>query len=359
MTHSAAIVYVHEPVSPFHAIKQIVGVRGVTKQVGLSKDTTVSFTVSISDIDDMRWLIPGMCWRIDQSWLGEDDWAGFVAPEEIPLDASEITINLRGPKDALLQQPLAPELPAVIGVTAAVEAALITAQSQGSPMLAGKFTDVGPATPLSVRGETVSQFINSMEQISICDFQERVEVTDQGLEFFLDFGVLENYTNVTLRRSDLVIGKFRSQPVPSTLTAFGAAGAFSERPRVTITPEQNPSGAGQSISRQADDRYRRLLVERAIGPAAIIHVNEINDRFGEGFEQIAYQRHQTLLSQVEEFYLTLENNENTRQLSLGDVFTLSVQDWVEGLDVEAELHVRLIDPQDDVGVRDIVASRMF
>ncbi len=362
MSQDSALVYVHEPVAPFQRVAGAIGVSGVQKNRGLSQDSSASFTVASNQVE-LSWLQPGMCWLLDQTHIGEEIWAGFVAPQVVPLDAPEIPVQLIGPKQALLQQPLVSVTPRVIAVVSAVKVALQTAQAQGSPMLEGTFNDVGLAFELTISGETASQFISSMQQISKADYLVNVEQTKSGLSFTLDFGIIEDHTGVVLTRDDIVAGEFVAQRIPSTMTAFGAAEVFSERERVTLSPDNSAIGSGQQTVLQADSRYGRLITERAIGPGAIIHVNQVDDRFREGFAQIALQRHESMLRQVEQFLFTLRDNANTRKVKVGDVITLSVKKWFQGktvdLDVESEVHVRSITPDDATGLRDVVTSKRF
>ncbi len=361
MSHDSVNVYVHEPVAPFIQIAgPISPVAGsVRKTVALSKDSSASFNLSAGDLENPSWLLPGMCWRIDQSYLGEPVWAGFVAPQTISLRAEDFTVSLVGPKDGLLQQPLAAEFPSVLSPESAVRSALIAAQTLGSPMLEGEFNDDSPTLPLAVRGDAASSFITAMQRVSASDYRERVILENNSLEFYLDFGRIQNDQSIVIGDEDLVDGSFTADRIPSTFTAFGAAAAFSSRESVSISPSQATTGPGSSSELAASAKYQNLLALRAIGPAAIKHATAIQERFDKGLIGLAAKQHDALLRFVDEYVLIVSNTANARRVQLGDVITLRVSDWCQSLDVDVRLHIREITPNDSDATRSIVGSVLF
>lgn len=357
------LAYVHAPIPPFIRIAGPIGtVPGVTKTIGLSEDPDAAITVALADID-LDWIRPGMCWAIDQSDIGEDLWAGFVAPQRIPFRADRMAVQFIGAKEGLLSTELALQLSARVTRGFAVQEAIKAAAGKVGGILPGVIEQGGAAIEVEPRGETVSQFISSLRADSgDADWRERVVADGNQLEFFLDFGTLEQRTNIVLRNIDLVTGYFVSDRLVVSLTEFGAGIGFSSRSASSVVAAQQRSALASPLAdiQPASDVYSDLLAARDIGPAAVRHVSEVRDRVDEGITRFAPARHEGLLRGVDTYYLTLDGNiANARLPKLGDIVRLDVVDWVEGLDVEVDIHIRHIGAHDEDNTRDVVGAVVF
>lgn len=351
--------YIHAPTPPFVRIGGPIAVSTISRTTGLSIDSTADLAVAAEDIE-LDWIRSGMCWAIDQSDIGEPLWAGFVDIEELPMDSESVRVPLLGPKLGLLAGELAVRLPARVSSGSAVRAALEAMQASNGAIFPGDIEEIGPAIELDVRGESASQFINTIREICSCDWRERVTArASNELQFFLDFGLLKRETRIVLGRNEIVTGvSARRRPVASLTTLSQAAG-FADRQAVTIAGGARQSAAQpvDGVMHPQDERVAELLRERDIGPAATRHAVEISERVGEGISNFAMERHVELLRGVEEVTFTLDATKADAQaVQLGDVVTVDVPNWFKTLHLNVKVHIREIAPQDSVGQRDVVAS---
>ena len=333
--------YVHDAKPPFSRIAGPIFVSSPNRVWGLSSPSEARITVSGADIQE-EWIRPGMCWVVDDSALGEPLWAGFVAPQAIPLFADSLDISLIGPKKALLEIEFAVRLPMNATRAFAIQQALEAAQLRHGGILPGNIDATeGAAIPLDVRGETVSDFIDTLhDETGLAEWKERVEVlSGDQLVFYLDFGTLKRQTNVVLGKRDLVNGLYVRERIPASLTLIGSSTGFQERQSVSVSFETGTvSGvpvAGSSSILDAQTRDR--ISERNIGPASAKHVTQISERVGEligaagegsvDLTEITRQRHGDLLRSMDEMLLTLDmTNTNTQRVKLGDVLRIEVPD---------------------------------
>jgi len=185
-------ISVHNPIPPFIRIAGPIPFSNLSREIGLSLDSHAEFSVSSEDIDQ-SWIRPGMCWSIKQT--GEDLWAGFISSQSIPFRARDIPISLVGPKQALLSVELAVRLPVRVSRGFAIQQALLAAQSQNIGIFPGLIDQEGAAIPLEVRGETISNFIDTVKEAAAgSDWRERVYAEGNTLKFVLDFGLLQRET---------------------------------------------------------------------------------------------------------------------------------------------------------------------
>jgi len=360
-------LYVHEPKPPYTLIAGPIRAASIDRRYGLSEDSSADIGVAVGDMQ-IAWMRPGMCWRIDESTIGEPPWAGFVAAQDIPLAPEEVSLSLTGPKRALLSIELAVRFPGRVSPSYAIEQALIAAHTKHGGIFPGDIDPTqGTATEIDVRGETISDFIDTMrEEAPGYEYRERCIVEDDGerLRFLLDFGPLQRPTNIVLHRNDLANGLYHRERITSGVTVLGSAIGFEGRESATTSAEGSTSasepaaGAFSPLSAVASD----LMNERAIGPAAQRHEIFISERVENDVLQVAELRHEELLRNVDEVFLQLDATKaSVRRLQLGDIVRLEVPSWGSplGFPVSVNIHVRHITPQSSLSRRDIVGAVLF
>ncbi len=298
-----------------------------------------------------------MCWVVDDSALGEPIWAGFVNEQAIPLNADQIDIDLIGPKRALLEVEMAVRLPVNSTRAYAVATALESAQIRHGGIQPGEIdaTD-GVAVPLEARGETVSDFINTLKTETGGDWRERVEPLAGGgeLVFYIDFGTLKRSTGITLSRRDLVDGLFTRERVPASLTFLSSAAGFEEREAAVASIETGATGEQGDTLAVLDAQIRDKLQERLIGPGAAFHSTQISERVSGDLASYGRIRHKEILDRMDEVLLTVDmSRSNPQAVRLGDVFRLDVQDWGAPLSItlDVKLHVFNTEINADAGTR--------
>jgi len=292
--------------------------------------------------------------------MGEDLWAGFVAPQRIPYGAAVLDISLVGPKVGLLTVEVAVRGASRSTRGFAVQEVILAAAAGTPGILPGIIDQSGAAIELDPRGETVSDFIASLRaEGGTSEWRERVQLGYNRLTFYLDFGTLERSTDITLDNADLVAGYFVRDRLIASLTEFGSGLAFSDRAVATVAAQQSSVAAGDATRyiRPSSAAYVRLLQQRAIGPAAAVHKTEIRDRIDYNIPEFVYERHEGFLRGVDQYYLTLDcNRANARRPKLGDTVALDVVDWVPGLNVQERLHITHIESHDEDNTRDVVGA---
>src|SRR3990167_5878827 len=175
-----ALAYVHAPRPPYTRLVGPFRIGAITHSYGLSEPSSCEITLSPGDLQ-FDWLLPGMCWSVEQLTIGEPLWAGFVGDTmDIPYQPDAITIPLIGPKQALLSMEMAVRLPVPTGRGFAVQRALEAAQQMDIGMDVGIIEQEGAPVNLEVRGETVSEFIDTVRDASAgADWRERVEFNNK------------------------------------------------------------------------------------------------------------------------------------------------------------------------------------
>ena len=351
--------YIHNPVPPFVRIAGPIYVSSSFRNLGLSNDSSASVVVSGADILE-EWIRPGMCWVIDDSDLGEPIWAGFVNVQPIPLFSDQLTIQLIGPKKAMLEIELAVRLPINSTRAYAVSQAMEAAQIRHGGIYPGDIDPTeGVAEPIDVRGETISDFINTLhDETGTAEWRERVESLYGGDEliFYLDFGKLQHPTDIVLGRRDLSDGFFTRERIPSSLTLVGSNIGFEQRATSTVALESG-TVAGEPTAgtlSPLDADTRKKISERVIGPASSYHVTQISERINGDLAEFSRQRHIELLQKMDEVLLTLDmTRTNTQAVRLGDIIRLQVQNWGGSLniDVNLKLHVVQTDINANAGER--------
>ena len=351
--------YIHSGKPPFQRIAGPIFASTISRRWGLSDPTSSRLTVAGDNIFE-GWIRPGMVWFIDDSDYGEVPWAGFVAPQSVPLNADSLDINLIGPKKALLEIELAVKLPIYASKAYAVQRVIEAAQTRHGAIHPGIIdASSGAAIPMDVRGETISDFINTLtNETGNSEWRERVEIVSGGeeLKFYLDFGTLKHPTNIRLGRSDLVDGLFIRSRVPTSLTLLGESFGFEER--VAATVSSNPASlpaepSPQTISiTEIDSESLRDII--SVGPGSQYHITQISERLSGDLQEVARQRHQELMDHVEEFILTVDMTRiSPQKLRLGDVFHLDIPDWGKPLNrsVSVDLHLYLTEIDSERGER--------
>jgi hypothetical protein len=356
------LAYVHSPEPPFARRAGPIGVANIERDTGLSVDSFANLVVSAVDVQE-AWLRPGMCWSVEQSEIGEPLWAGFVEEEELAYRAGSVRVPLKGPKVGLLSIEMAVRLPLQVSKGDAVKQALLQAQAQNRGVFPGIIEEGGPAGELDVRGETISNFIETVkEQAAGADWRERVEFDGTQLIFYLDFGALRHYTNLTIRPDDISDGVFTRKAFVASVTQMAQAPGFETRAAFSTAgrsqlSDQPPDGTNQPLTAQVID----LMASRDIGPAAARHVVEISERQGPNrMSDFTAHRHVELLQGVDEIDLVLDATRPTpRAILVGDVVTLEVPDWACGLGLHQAMHVRRITPDAQGGKRKILGALIF
>src|SRR3990167_3409071 len=356
------LAYVHAPKPPYQRISGGIGISGVRRDYGLSSASRASFTVAAEDVLE-AWLRPGMCWALEHPEIGEPLWAGFIATETLAFRASDVAIDLLGPKEALLSSEIAIRLPERVSLDFAIKEILLAVQSRLEiVMFPGEIDQVeGAAINLDVRAETASDYIDTLrDAVAGLDWRERVVMNNNQLRFFLDFGVLRCETNIVLQDNDIVDGLLKRERLPTSFTSLSQAPSFAERRAVTTTVRGSriaPEPADGALL-PIGEPLASLLRERDIGPAAGRHAIEISERISNsGIGYHATERHLELLGNVDEFTLTLDGTKTRpQQVQLGDVVSLQVADWALGAGVNSRIHIRNIEPQDEAGKRTVTAQ---
>lgn len=352
--------YVHSPTAPFTRIAGPIAVSFIERQTGLSVNSFANLNVAFGDIQ-LQWLRNGMCWAIEQEDIGEVLWAGFVDVEQLPMDAESVPIRLVGPKEGLLSVEWAVRLPGRVSAGFAVREALVSVQTRGGGIRPGEIEEVGPAIQIDARAETVSQFIDTIKEQGPFDWRERIVQRDNELDFVLDFGLLQKRTNIVLSRNEIVTGIFSRSRVPASFTELGSASSFAERPAATVAGGARQTRAAEptdGIFSPQNEVVAELLRNRDIGPGAVKHLVEVSERVAGGdIEVLAQQRHEEALRDVDEILLTLDGTKaDAQRVQLGDVVKIDVPSWLPSFDVNANVHVRHITPEDTTGERDVVAT---
>ena len=348
--------YVHTPDPPFSRIAGPIFASIPSRNWGLSQDSGARLQIPGADILE-EWIRPGMCWVVDDSALGEPLWAGFVNEQSIPLNADQIDIDLIGPKRALLEIEMAVRLPMNSTRAYAIQRAIESAQTRHGGIQPGEIDPTeGVATPIEVRGETVSDFINTVKSETGGEWRERVEPLAGGGEliFYLDFGTLKRSTGITLGRRDLVDGLFTRERIPASFTFLSSAAGFEEREAAVASIETGATGIQENILTVLEEDARDKLQERLIGPAAAYHSTQISERIGGDLASYGRVRHKELLDRIDEVFLTVDmSRTNPQSVRLGDVFRLDVQDWGAPLSivVDVKLHVFNTEINADAGTR--------
>lgn len=340
--------YIHTPTPPFSRIAGPIYVSSAPRSWGLSEESDARVAVAAADIQE-EWIRPGMCWIVDDSDLGEPIWAGFVEEQDIPLAADELVVELIGPKKALLSVEFAVRLPVNVTRAYAIRQAIEAAQTRHGGIEPGDIDPTeGVASPIDVRGETVSDFIDTMhDETGLAEWRERVELRNGGKElvFYLDFGKLQRETNIVLGTKDLVDGLYTRGRVPSSLTLLGSASGFEERAVSTVAVESatTASEPPAEVLSELDAPSRDKITERDIGPGAAFHVTQISERISGDIAEFSRQRHVEILNKMDEMMLTVDMSRATTQaVRLGDVFYLDVRDWGSpalNLIINLKLHV--------------------
>lgn len=351
-------IFVHAPIPPFQRIAGPIPFAGLSRQLGLSLDSTADFSIAATSSIDQSWLRPGICWCIEQT--GEEIWAGFIESQPIVFQASSIDISLVGPKRGLLSIELAVRLPVPASRGFAVQQALLAAQSQNIGIYPGHIDHEGAAVPLEVRGETISDFIEAVKEVAAgADWRERTYLENNTLKFSLDFGLLQRPTNITIGAEAIIEGSLIRQPVVASVTVLGQAIGFEQRSSVST------AGQRSQVAMEPTDAtlhpLMALAVERLtarnIGPGAVRHVIEISERFDEDLNQHAIERHLELLRAGEEITLVLDSRRAiVQRIELGDIIRLTVPDWAIGIAVDENIHIREIRPDEPAGRREIIAN---
>lgn len=361
-------VYIHSPLPPFERIAGPITPRGVSgMRLGLSIDSTADVDVATADIQ-LDWIAPGMCWVIEQPSIDEEIWGGFVDSQDLAMDSESIQVPLVGPKRGLLDTELGLRVPGRVSPGKAVELAIEVAQSRFGGIFPGEIDDTARSILIDVRGETISKFIETVAEISGLDWRERLVFLGQReagrsnrLEFQLDFGLLRHETTIKLTREEIIAGIFSKSRLPVSVTEFGAAGRFADRRAATVSADSgalgSPAEPSDGVQHPESADLQQLVNERAIGPAAVVHVTEINERVERNVSALAEDRQAVLLRTVDEIVMTLDGTKApVKALRVGDVVRLDVPQWALGLDVQTDVHIREIDPDDEGGSKNVIAS---
>lgn len=356
------LAYVHSARPPFPRIGGPIYPSRLIMELGLSINSNATLFVASADLE-LDWIQPGMCWVIEQPDIGEETWGGFVETQELKMDADVVTIPLLGPKTALLASELALRVPGRVSSGRAVAAALEAAQSRYGGIFAGDIDDVGPAIiNIDVRGETISKYIETIQEASSADWRERLEqFGDNTIEFKLDFGLLRHDTNIRLTKEEIIEGIFSRQRLPTSVTEFGAGSGFASREAATIA---SSIAAGRQAPEPSDGVLHpetavisELVNQRDIGPAATFHVTEISERVERNVSTLAAERQEVLLRTVDEIFMTLDGTKAPVQaLRVGDVVRVDVNNWLLGQDVLTDVHIRQIQPDNARGQRIVTAA---
>ena len=350
-------IFVHNPIPPFIRIAGPIPFTNLSREIGLSLDSNTRFSASSANLDQ-TWLRSGMCWSIEQT--GEEIWAGFIGTQTINFQATDVEISLVGPKRALLSVELAVRLPIPVSRGFAIQQALQAAQSQNIGIYPGEIDQEGSAIPIDVRGETISDFIDTIKEAAAgADWRERVYAEGNTLKFTLDFGMLQRATNITIGPEAIVEGSFIRKPIVASVTMLGEAIGFEQRRAASTAGQRSQVAleAPDSILHPLGAAADELLTARNIGPAATRHIIEISERFEKDLEEHAQERHLELLQDSDEFSLTLDNTRpDVRRIQLGDIIRLRIPNWTMDIAIDNKVHVREIRPDEPAGRREIIAT---
>lgn len=352
-------VYYRGPIPPFPIVHGPIAPNAASRSFALSDTPNGKISLALSDIQDPAWLLPGQCWSIESDC--EEPWVGFVAPGEIAMGETAVRISLEHPLSALLSVETTPSLSARGSVGSLVQQAVLAAQAQANTGITlGNITPT-PVIEAGVRGDTVASLIDLLADEAKVDYRIRAVRRGPEMILFLDFGVIRRPRDVTLLRGDIVEGRFRMNPLTSSVASYGSASSFAGR-EVSIVlgtvSRQGTSQVSQSIRPEEGGVTAQFMAERDIGPAAGRHQSVVSERQTSQTPEVASRNLARFLEAVDEIYITTEQA-RIADLQVGDVIALNVLDWIPGWPVVGDFQVRLLEPQEATGERDMMLWRQF
>lgn len=352
-------VYYRGAVPPFTIVHGPIAPNAASRSLALSDTPNGKISLALSDIDNPVWLLPGQCWSIESDC--EEPWVGFVAPGEIAMDETAVRISLDHPIPALLSVETTPSLSARGNVGSLVQQAVLAAQAQaGTGISIGEITQT-PVVGAGVRGDTVASLIDLLADEAKVDYRIRTVRQGPEMSLFLDFGAIRRPRDVTLLRGDIVEGRLRMNPLTSSVSSYGSASSFAGREVSTVLGTGSRKGSGQvdqSIRPEEGGVTAQFMAERDIGPAAGRHQSVISERQAEQTPEVASRNLLRFLEAVDEVYITTEQA-RIADLQVGDIIALNVPDWIPGWPVVGNFQVRLLEPQEATGERDMMLWRQF
>jgi hypothetical protein len=352
-------VYYRGAVPPFPIIKGPIAPNAASRSFALSDTPSGKISLALSDIDKPTWLLPGQCWSIESDC--EEPWVGFIAPGEIAMDETTIRISLDHPLLALLSVETTPSLSARGNVGNLVQQAVLAAQAQANTGITlGSITET-PVIEAGVRGDTVASLIDLLADEAKVDYRIRAVRQGPEMSLFLDFGVLRRPRDITLLRGDIVEGRLRMNPLTSSVSSYGSASSFTDREVSTVLGTAARKGTGQvdqSRRPEAGGVTAQFMADRDIGPAAGRHQSVVSERQVVQTPEVASRNLHRFLEAVDEVYITTEQA-RIADLQVGDVIALNVPDWIPGWPVMGDFQVRLLEPQEATGERDMMLWRQF
>ena len=320
-------VFVVSPEPPFSLLAGPLAPQAQRRQYALSTWQSGELTVAASEISDVTWLSVGMCWLV-LSERGQPPWAGFVAPGDLPYQASTVTVRLVGPGEALLGAAAAPRLAAGRrAVRQVVLEALLGSQVLGvSPGTLSSSASVEVNSEM----ETVQQFIESVAERSGSDWLEETTFDGDRVGFRLHVGEIVHERQLVIGGEEIQSGVIRSRPVVDQVEVQArATGAVSTAER----PEPTASRVRSFAIGPAASRVLRLVEHRASGFVA---------------EQ-ATAKYLSAARAAQEIAATLDlTSSGVQALRVGDLVRLQVADWLNGKAVDELVHVHSLEPHEEV-----------
>ncbi len=328
-------------------------------ELGERSDGQISFNAA--EID-RSWVRAGSAWSIE-STLYDEVWLGFVDDEDWPMDSGELDIPLVGIIEGLLQVE-AGTFESFTNAGSVIRAGLVLAAGRSTGVFPGTIED-GPLLDSTIGGDTVADLIEAVEDLSNLYSRERVEETREGLNLFLDFGLMEFAKPVVLTRNEIIDGIYKLGRVPVSVSVFGPGAGFAGRPVASVGSDTRPSLSGSGRGGSKDDRrgiqpiapdINSDIRRRWIGPAAGWHRPIIEEQ-DVAIDGLAQRRLAQLHRGTEELAVTLDMTKPVVQsLHVGDMIRVRVADWAEGygpLSLD-NVHVHAIDPHEEDGTMDAI-----
>ena len=357
---------VRNPQPPFTVLAGPIDIVSQSRFYASSELQEGSVEIAVSDMS-LEWARVGMCWQIESD-LGEPPWAGFVAEESWEYGAASIKLPLSGPIAALLQVKM-PESPSTFRpIGHFIQLAIEAGQVQQPTGLRIGSIDLGEIVDIEVSQEIAADFIWNVRQLSDRDFLERAVVDENGdLEFFVDYGYLDNTVPIVLGTKEIVTGIFRRARAVQSLTIVGGGGPIAERHASTVTEEgglledpelkrTSPSSGGIVFVPKSPPN---LFVPptRDIGPGGSgISSVELDERIDVTTPDTALRMFSQKQRDIDEIFLTLDTAfSSVRDTRVGDRLAIDIKDWTGGLlGVDAKVQVLEVHPHEEDGTKDVV-----
>ncbi|KKN48906.1 hypothetical protein LCGC14_0648040 [marine sediment metagenome] len=349
--------FVHSPLPPFMQIAGPIPIETQEREYALSQTDRGRIVVAVSDIQDLSWTLPGACWGI-ASTRGQPYWVGFVSEEERRFRSEKVRLPLLGPMEGLLDLIEVFSQTTAEGTTSAENAirdVLAFAETQIASIQTGNIS-LTHASDLKPTGDTVARFLGSVIGRIAADYRIRtIKGTDGRVTFTVDVGNLTKPTSVILDADVIRAGNYTRRRATSSITVVGAGSQFESRPATVVGSTLAPNLGGVIQSELVDKQEVDAIAQKFIGPASVQRLTVFDERSSKGIIAGAQARFTDRLRSVDQIALTLDLQSSLVQaLRIGDVFRLTVENWMNNIGVDTDVQVRSIRPREEADVVDMI-----